>query len=113
MRHDAETITRGLEALGLSAVPLQKSDDTSVSIGDLVDYFAFQAELIEGDVARHLQSAAQAKSLFEKTADEYTTGYTSQLKMFSKTPGYIEFEAAYLQLRRTTNKKATSGTLIF
>lgn len=80
MRHDAETIKRGLEKLGLSAAPLQTSDDTSFSIGDLVDYFAFRAELIEGDVAKNLQSAAQAKILFERTADEYTTDYTSQLK---------------------------------
>lgn len=80
LRHNSVAIKQGLVSLGLSTVPLESSQETLISISDLVEYFEFRADLIEDVIAKNLQNAAEAKRLFERIAGEYTTGYTLQLK---------------------------------
>lgn len=77
--HTQDTISAGLKALELAEEPLLEADSTAVSMGDLVDYFAFRASLIEGEIRQNLQTADEARDLFEQIAERYTTGFQSLL----------------------------------
>lgn len=80
LRHTKSEIRQGLRNLGLSSIPLESPQGTHVSINDLAEYFSFRADLIENEIAKNLQSAAEAKKLFERIAMRYTCGYHSQCK---------------------------------
>lgn len=80
LRHTESEIRQGLRNLGLSSTPLESPQGTHISINDLVEYFSFRADLIENEIAKNLQSAAEAKKLFERIAKQYTCGYHSQCK---------------------------------
>lgn len=78
LKHSEAEIKRGLTRLGLSAEALTTSTEAKFSLKDLESYFRFRAELIEGFIAQHLQTAEEAKALFEDVVQKYTCGYTFQ-----------------------------------
>ena len=79
LRHSESDIRISLGKLGLSPDAITNRRDEIFSLDDLVAYFDFRAELIEGYISKHLQSAEEAKALFEQVAEEYTDGFTSRL----------------------------------
>ncbi|VEI13886.1 DUF7687 domain-containing protein [Trueperella bialowiezensis] len=76
LKHTEEDIRRGLANLGLSADELTSNPETKFSTIHLANYFKFRADLIEGFIADHLQTAEEAKALFESVVETYTDGYT-------------------------------------
>lgn len=76
LQHSISDIRRGLNNLGLSAEALECNPEARFSTNDLAEYFKFRAEIIEGFIADHLQTAAEAKKMFETVVDAYTDGYT-------------------------------------
>lgn len=79
--HDAKAIVAGLRELDLAVDPLLTEQSTAVSIRDLEEYFEFRAALIEGHIRENLQNAEDARSLFEKTVGNYTTGHVSRVNV--------------------------------
>lgn len=79
LRHSISDIERALSDLGLGTEQIN-AERLGFTIQDLMDYFVFRSDLIEGTIATNLQTAQQAKALFEQVAAEYTVGYVSQMK---------------------------------
>lgn len=75
--HDEQAITSGLKAMDLDVDPLLSAQASSVSMRDLVDYFKFRADLIEGPIRKNLQTPTEARALFDETVDRHTTKYES------------------------------------
>ena len=71
LRHSEKDIRRALINLNLST-------DINVTIGQLVQYFHFRADLIETTIATYLQTPNEARTLFEEVVARYTTSVTSR-----------------------------------
>ena len=71
LRHGEKDIRRALINLNLST-------DINVTIGQLVQYFHFRADLIETTIATYLQTPNEARTLFEEVVARYTTSVTSR-----------------------------------
>lgn len=80
LRHDTNAIIAALKKLGLLDEMVAEIKFGNFLVEDLVEYFDFRATLIEGKIKNYLQTAAEAKVLFEKIAEEYTEDFTPQLK---------------------------------
>lgn len=78
LRHSISDIERALSGLGLGTEQIN-AEGPGFTVQDLVDYFVFRADLIERTIATNLQTAQQAKALFEQVAAEYTMEYVPQM----------------------------------